>query len=59
MAHDTGVNVGHEISGQRPTVADQRACGIMATGDGFGAQGISSLQGATCALLCFCAGPQR
>lgn len=37
MAHDTSVNVGHEISEQRPTVADKRAYGTIATGDEFGA----------------------
>lgn len=38
MAHDTSVNVGYKISGQRPTVADKRPYAVIAIGDEFGAQ---------------------
>lgn len=52
MAHDTSVNVGHEISEQRPTVADKRAYGTIATGDEFGAQRTSFLYRALFVLCC-------
>lgn len=52
MAHDTSVNVSHQIFGQRPTVADERAYGAMATGDECGAQGISFLYRVLFVLCC-------
>lgn len=51
MAQDTSVNMDHKISGQRPSVADERGYGAIATE--LGAQRLSSLYRVPFVLCCF------